>query len=584
MAGNIIPAVAYYRMSTDRQEASIPDQREAVEKLAKQRGYRIVREYKDEGISGDDTERRTGFKQMLADATKLGDFQAVLCWDQDRFGRFDPLEAGYWIKPLRDAGVYLETVGQGRIDWEDFAGRIVYAVQQEGKHAFLRDMSRNVIRGQLARAKRGEWLGGRVPYGYRLNEHKRLTAGSLAEVETVRWLFTTYAVKDTSVMALAQELNDRNVPPPGRRYGGGPEKLWGPSAVRRILLRPVYIGRAVWNRNRSGRYHEVRDGDYRRAERRRNKRSTDRADWVVVEDIHEPLVDPALFERVQQKLIDRRERKTPAVGGGAYLFTGLLRCGHCGWPLHGFSDKRKAKGQDGRKVRRYVCGNYNLHGGGEKGCRCNIVNERDVVTVLIRTIQQEFLKPANLAKLKAEIRRQEEAERLGREAPAASLDKQIGELTRKIDQGTEKWLSAPPSLTAILGDKLEQWRAERETLETKRRELAKPAASVGDLEDAVRRIAGGLKTLDGRADETDPALLREVLRGFVERVILWFRHQPYGPNRTQSVLDRGEIHLRPELVCTNVSIDESLARSNAPAAFGRSAGARLMTVRPLGRS
>src|SRR6478735_2220884 len=129
MAGGSISAVAYYRMSTDRQEASIPDQREAVEKLARKQGYKIVREYADEGISGDDTERRAGFKQMLADARRA-DFEAVLCWDQDRFGRFDPLEAGYWVKPLRDAGVYLETVAQGRIDWEDFAGRIVYAVQQ----------------------------------------------------------------------------------------------------------------------------------------------------------------------------------------------------------------------------------------------------------------------------------------------------------------------------------------------------------------------------------------------------------------------------------------------------------------------
>jgi hypothetical protein len=37
---------------------------------------------------------------VLAEATKLCDFQAVLCWDQDRFGRFDPLEAGDRVKPL----------------------------------------------------------------------------------------------------------------------------------------------------------------------------------------------------------------------------------------------------------------------------------------------------------------------------------------------------------------------------------------------------------------------------------------------------------------------------------------------------
>jgi site-specific DNA recombinase len=160
-----IPVVAYYRMSTDRQERSIPEQREAVLAYAAGRSYQVVREYKDEGVSGDATEKRLGFQQMLRDSKEKADFEAVLCWDQDRFGRFDPLEAGYWIKPLRDAGVRLETVGQGRIDWDDFAGRIVYAVQQEGKHAFLRDLSRNVLRGKLAAAAEGRWNGGKPPYG-----------------------------------------------------------------------------------------------------------------------------------------------------------------------------------------------------------------------------------------------------------------------------------------------------------------------------------------------------------------------------------------------------------------------------------
>ena len=88
-------AVSYYRVSTEKQEASIPAQRTEVEAYAAKHGYQIVREYKDEGISGDATEKRVEFQKMLADAKHLGDFGVVLCWDQDRFGRFDPLEAGY---------------------------------------------------------------------------------------------------------------------------------------------------------------------------------------------------------------------------------------------------------------------------------------------------------------------------------------------------------------------------------------------------------------------------------------------------------------------------------------------------------
>src|SRR5262245_2078938 len=137
MSGQTVRAVSYYRMSTDRQETSIADQRTQVEAYASKHGYAIIREYKDEGISGDATDKRAGVQQMLRDATERRDFQAVLCWDQDRFGRFDQLDAGYWVKPLRDAGVWLETVTDGKIDWNDFAGRIIYGVKQEGKHQFL---------------------------------------------------------------------------------------------------------------------------------------------------------------------------------------------------------------------------------------------------------------------------------------------------------------------------------------------------------------------------------------------------------------------------------------------------------------
>ncbi len=141
-------AVLYLRMSSAKQDASIDQQRDQLTSYAAQHGYTVTKEYTDSAISGDDTARRTEFLRMRDDAAK-GEFSVVLCWDQDRFGRFDPIEGGYWILPFRDAGVRLETIAQGRIDWTDFAGRLLYVVQQEAKHAYLRDLSRNVARGQL---------------------------------------------------------------------------------------------------------------------------------------------------------------------------------------------------------------------------------------------------------------------------------------------------------------------------------------------------------------------------------------------------------------------------------------------------
>lgn len=170
-----ILAVAYYRMSSDKQEASIPEQRKAVERYATENGFTIVHDYADHGISGDATEKRLQFKQMIEDAAD-GSFKAILVWDSDRFGRFDSIEAGRWIHPLREAGVSLVTVADGTIDWSDFAGRVMYGIKQEGKHQFLRDLSRNVLRGKLASAKRGDWQG-RVPFGYRIREKRLILVG-----------------------------------------------------------------------------------------------------------------------------------------------------------------------------------------------------------------------------------------------------------------------------------------------------------------------------------------------------------------------------------------------------------------------
>ena len=96
-------AVAYLRMSDKKQDKSIPAQREEIERYARAHGYTIIRWYVDEGISGDDTKHRLQFQTMHKAACHGRDFDAILVWDSDRFGRFDSLESGYWVHPLRQA-------------------------------------------------------------------------------------------------------------------------------------------------------------------------------------------------------------------------------------------------------------------------------------------------------------------------------------------------------------------------------------------------------------------------------------------------------------------------------------------------
>src|SRR5262249_38388683 len=128
--------------------------------------YHILREYVDSGKSGSkDQEKRVAFRRMVLDSGK-GEFQAVLAWKTNRFGRLDTIDGAEDKKTLRRNGVYLDTVKDGKIDWDTMEGRIVDAVRSEMDHAYSRSLASDSIRGRLDALAAGRWPNGSVPYGY----------------------------------------------------------------------------------------------------------------------------------------------------------------------------------------------------------------------------------------------------------------------------------------------------------------------------------------------------------------------------------------------------------------------------------
>lgn len=152
----LIPAVAYLRKSTagvgssgrERQENSLPAQRQEIERLAHFSGYKIVRWYVDPGISGwKRGAKRRGFAEMLADAQKLRDFAAILCDHVDRFSRagMDEVQADAFA--LKQAGVeYIVTVTQGVYDLRshgsDLGNLVTFIAAAYGSNQFSRTHAR----------------------------------------------------------------------------------------------------------------------------------------------------------------------------------------------------------------------------------------------------------------------------------------------------------------------------------------------------------------------------------------------------------------------------------------------------------
>ena len=175
-----------------------------------------------------------------------------------------------------------------------------------------------IRQGMLAKAAEGRGLG-RPPFGYRL-----LVTGDFEavpeEAEVVRLIFNEYLRGGGSIRVVAAELNRR-----GLRTRAG--KQWSMITVRDILCNSAYTGA------------------YRRFGFR-------------IPGSHEPIVDPELFRKAQERMSSRspgRARPRRA----SFLLTGLLFCGHCGGAMMGVTRRRTWTRKNGRlsraEYRYYQC-------------------------------------------------------------------------------------------------------------------------------------------------------------------------------------------------------------------------------------
>jgi DNA invertase Pin-like site-specific DNA recombinase len=505
--------VTYYRMSDDKQENSIGRQKSQVEPYAARQGYTITREYLDEAISGSEERKRKEFLQMLQDLQKRGAPRVILCDDKDRFSRFDSIDYGYYVKPLRDAGVKLITVAQGVVDWSSFAGRIADAVLQEARNLEQEAISRRVLSSQLLKAQTGGYTGGPAPYGYRwepLDPPRLVPDGHKAEV--VRLIFRLYDGGRT-LYAISEELRCRGVPSPRGRNG------WTRSVLQRLLTNRRYVGDWTWGVHPQGKRHRYASGALQPSVRgERLPRKNPAHAWLVLPDHHEALVSRDLFERVQARLAGNQTATAPQGGGGPFVLNRMLVCGHCGSFLRGLTSY-------GQRI--YVCGGYLAYG--KSTCNRNSIPEEPLVKLILRELQRKHLDPEHLDALEAEYAQmtalEQSPENLNR------LQKRAEDLKDKIRDGNERLLILPTDRLPGVIEQLRQWEKEREALLAELHRIAKdsPANRLNRTKTRIQELLWGLQEA---LQSEGPSALRQALRENIARVELrWTHHRTGGVTR-----------------------------------------------------
>jgi len=528
-------AVLYLRRSSSKQETSIEDQRSSLVDYAERQGYGIVGEYVDDGISGDAAEKRTEFLKMRED-TSSGDFGIILCWDQDRFGRFDILDAGKWIAPIREANVRLETIAQGKIDWEDLVGQLIFSANQMGKAQFLRDLSRNSLRGQIESAKKNRCVCGRANYGYRTvrergEDGKLIGSYLVVDIEKaaiVRRIFDEYIQAGGSLRSLINGLYRDNIPSPAG-------KKWSATSVRRILTRKKYLGSYVWGENSQGNYHGYQNGEI---VKRRKGQKDQASEPIIHENSHEPIVDQETFDKTQQ-LLDQRKRDTSPVrrkAGRTFVLSGLMRCGNCGAKMNGRQQNKKNS-----KEKAYTCSRYWFQG--KDACSYNYIAEAPLVEYLLRRIRDEYFSPDARRRLRDAMTKA--AVKPNSKPNLTAMRKRLAELDRKIDQGSDRVFDAPADLVDGLYGKLEDLKANRNSLQAEI-DATKPA-STQQTNKEIDQALDLLPDLDKLYKTADPHELRELLTAIVVSIDLHFTKYQAG-KLTRTRFKNGVIHVRPQSI------------------------------------
>ena len=279
----------YTRVSTDhgleQDFNSLDAQREACEAYIKSQaseGWTLVRAlYDDGGFSGGTLERPA--LQRLLDAVRMNKLDIIVVYKVDRLTR--SLADFAKLVELFDAqGVSFVSVTQS-FNTTTSMGRLTLNVLLSFAQ-FEREVTGERIRDKIAASKKkGIWVGGVVPLGYRVEDRKLVV--DEAEAATVRSIFERYLALG-SMLALLAELHERNIRTRRRtlssgRVIGGVFFTKGPLA--HLLKNRMYLGEL----NHHGQSYP---GD------------------------HAPIVDRETFDAVQTRLNEnlaaRRQTRTPS--------------------------------------------------------------------------------------------------------------------------------------------------------------------------------------------------------------------------------------------------------------------------------
>ncbi|EJT5934678.1 recombinase family protein [Clostridium perfringens] len=410
----------YCRVSTEEQSEngySIDEQERLLEEWCKKMGYVIYKCYSDRGISGKNIKDRPALKELLSDA-KAGKFDMVISWKINRVSR--KLEDVLKIVNLLEKNNITFKSYSEPFETDTPAGRMQFQMMALIGEFERGTIAQNVKMGMIAKAKSGNWCGGRVlvydlvPNNSPEEEKKGKNKLKIneKEAEIVRFIFNEYS-KGKGYKAITNQINKL-----GYKTKKGNDFSVG--SIRDILTNPVYIGEIRYN---------VRQNWSEK--RRRNINPNP----IRVKGKHEAIIDRELWDKVQL-ILESKKGKPSRIYDGEYPLTGILRCPKCGAGMVISRTTNTLADGSKKRIAYYCCGNWKNKG--TSVCNSNTIRVDKANEYVFKKIEELV---SNEAMIKAVVKNINK-ERKDKVKPAKRLLGDIDKELEKLDKRKRKIFEA----------------------------------------------------------------------------------------------------------------------------------------------
>lgn len=495
----------YARQSVEREDSiSIESQIEACRYEAK---GEPCREYADVGYSGKNTERPR-FQELMADIGK-GEITKVIVYRLDRISR-SLLDFASMMTLFEDHRVEFVSSTE-KFDTTAPIGRAMLNICMVFAQLERETIQQRVADAYYSRSGKGFYMGGRVPYGFRLAGallHGKKTKAYVpceGEAEQVRRMYELYADPGTSLGDVAEDFRARGVLCRG--------KPWSRARIADCLKNPIYVRADLdvyeFFRER-GTIIESPQEDfigtngcyYYRGRDASGRKQTELKDNRLVLAPHEGVVPPGIWLACRVKCLRNRQVQPGRKARNTWL-AGLIKCGVCHYAL-------TYKKYKTRKARYFLC-SRKMNAGGCPGA--GIIHAEELENLVSREILRKLEEfPVLLPDEGA----------LPETPEAAALRMELNRTEQETGALAEKIALADGALLSAIGSRMEELAERRRELE---RRLAALAARSG--EEAHRRGLRGCAGLWGKLTLEDrrkaAGLLIEAVYATSEKIEIYWR-------------------------------------------------------------